>query len=95
MAAAPQVLVCGGGIIGAATSYYLAQKGARPVVVEATGPACSASGKAGAAPALAALRCLHLLAAHASRSAAPIRIAHFPPFPSSLSSRRIPGAGLE
>lgn len=46
--AAPQVLVVGGGIIGSATAYYLAQKGARPVVLEAVSPACSASGKAGA-----------------------------------------------
>lgn len=48
MAAAPlSVAVVGGGIIGSATAYYLSQKGARPVVLEAIGPACSASGKAG------------------------------------------------
>lgn len=45
--AAPQVVVVGGGIIGAATAYYLSAKGARPIVVEAVSPACSASGKAG------------------------------------------------
>ena len=42
-----QVVVVGGGIIGAATAHYLAAKGARPLVVEACSPACSASGKAG------------------------------------------------
>lgn len=44
-----QVVVVGGGIIGAATAHYLAAKGARPLVLEACSPACSASGKAGAA----------------------------------------------
>lgn len=43
-----QVVVVGGGIIGAATAHYLAAKGARPLVLEACSPACSASGKAGA-----------------------------------------------
>ncbi|KAI7843995.1 hypothetical protein COHA_002533 [Chlorella ohadii] len=42
-----QVVVVGGGIIGAATAHYLAAKGARPLVLEACSPACSASGKAG------------------------------------------------
>lgn len=45
--AAPQVVVVGGGIIGASTAYYLSAKGARPIVIEAVSPACSASGKAG------------------------------------------------
>ncbi|PRW56176.1 oxidoreductase TDA3 [Chlorella sorokiniana] len=42
-----QVVVVGGGIIGAATAHYLAAKGAQPLVLEACSPACSASGKAG------------------------------------------------
>ena len=45
--AAPQVLVVGGGLIGAATAFYLSKKGAKPIVLEAVSPACSASGKAG------------------------------------------------
>ena len=42
-----QVVVCGGGVIGASVSYFLSLRGAKPVVLEAVGPACSASGKAG------------------------------------------------
>lgn len=42
-----QVLVVGGGVVGAACAYYLSAKGARPIVLEAVSPACSASGKAG------------------------------------------------
>ncbi|KAL6782573.1 hypothetical protein ACKKBG_A07325 [Auxenochlorella protothecoides x Auxenochlorella symbiontica] len=41
------VVVCGAGVIGASVSYFLAQKGLTPTVVDAVGPACSASGKAG------------------------------------------------
>lgn len=44
---APQVVIAGGGVIGAATAYYLSQRGYRPVVVEACTVACHASGKAG------------------------------------------------
>lgn len=44
---AHQVVICGGGIIGAATAYYLTQKGVQPLVLEAVAPACSSSGKAG------------------------------------------------
>ena len=43
----PQVVIAGGGVIGAATAYYLSQRGIHPVVIEACTPACSASGKAG------------------------------------------------
>ena len=42
-----QVVVAGGGVIGAACAYYLAQRGLKPTVLEACTPACSASGKAG------------------------------------------------
>lgn len=41
------IVVAGGGIIGAATAYYLSLKGKPVMVVEATRIACSASGKAG------------------------------------------------
>eukprot|EP00198_Chlamydomonas_reinhardtii_P002787 XP_001692123.1 FAD-dependent oxidoreductase [Chlamydomonas reinhardtii] len=51
-AAKPRVVICGGGIIGAATAYYLARTGGpevarRVMVVEREAPACAASGKAG------------------------------------------------
>ncbi len=42
-----RVVVCGGGVIGAATAYYLAKAGANPTVIERTGVACGASGKSG------------------------------------------------
>lgn len=42
-----KVLICGGGVIGAAIACYLALRGARPVLIERTGLACAASGKAG------------------------------------------------
>ena len=41
------VVICGAGIIGAATAYYLAQKGIKATVVDRGGIACSSSGKAG------------------------------------------------
>ena len=44
---AQQVVIAGGGIIGASSAYYLALKGLKPVVIDACTPACSASGKAG------------------------------------------------
>jgi len=44
---AQQVVIAGGGVIGAATAYYLSARGVKPTVVEACSPACSASGKAG------------------------------------------------
>lgn len=44
---AQQVVIAGGGVIGAATAYYLSARGVKPTVVEACTPACSASGKAG------------------------------------------------
>ena len=42
-----RVLVCGGGVIGAATARFLARRGAEVVLVERTGVACAASGKSG------------------------------------------------
>jgi glycine/D-amino acid oxidase-like deaminating enzyme len=41
------VLICGGGVIGAATAYFLSSRGVRATVIERTGLACAASGKAG------------------------------------------------
>ncbi|MCB1498027.1 MAG: FAD-binding oxidoreductase [Bauldia sp.] len=42
-----RVLICGGGVIGAATAYFLARRGVDVTVVERTGIACAASGKSG------------------------------------------------
>ncbi len=42
-----RVVVCGGGVIGAATAYYLVKAGATPTVIERSGVACGASGKSG------------------------------------------------
>lgn len=41
------VILCGGGVIGACTAYYLARRGARVTVVERTAVANAASGKSG------------------------------------------------
>ncbi|EFJ29569.1 hypothetical protein SELMODRAFT_91226 [Selaginella moellendorffii] len=40
-------IVCGAGVIGACTAYFLAKKGVRVTVVERCSVACAASGKAG------------------------------------------------
>ncbi|HKU97150.1 MAG TPA: FAD-dependent oxidoreductase [Vineibacter sp.] len=42
-----RVLICGGGVIGAAIAYFLSRRGAEAVVIERTGLACAASGKSG------------------------------------------------
>lgn len=42
-----RVIICGGGIIGTAISYYLAKKGVRSTVVDRCGLAAAASGRAG------------------------------------------------
>src|SRR5215212_2183740 len=42
-----RVIICGGGVIGAAIAYFLSLKGARPVVIERHAVAGSASGKSG------------------------------------------------
>ena len=41
------VIVCGGGVIGCCTAYFLGKKGVKVTVVEKTEIACAASGKAG------------------------------------------------
>jgi glycine/D-amino acid oxidase-like deaminating enzyme len=42
-----RVVICGGGVIGACTAYFLSRRGIDVTVVERTGVACAASGKAG------------------------------------------------
>lgn len=42
-----RVVICGGGVIGACTAYFLARRGIEVTVVECCEVACSASGKAG------------------------------------------------
>lgn len=41
------VIICGAGIIGAATAYYLSLRGIGATVVERCNVACAASGKSG------------------------------------------------
>ncbi|XP_044510409.1 putative oxidoreductase C1F5.03c [Mangifera indica] len=41
------VAVCGGGVIGVCTAYFLAKKGAAVTLIERSSIACAASGKAG------------------------------------------------
>ena len=42
-----RVVICGGGVIGACTAYFLSRRGIDVIVVERTGVAAAASGKAG------------------------------------------------
>jgi glycine/D-amino acid oxidase-like deaminating enzyme len=42
-----RVLICGGGVIGASTAYFLSRRGVKTTVIERTGIACAASGKSG------------------------------------------------
>jgi glycine/D-amino acid oxidase-like deaminating enzyme len=42
-----RVAICGGGVIGACTAYFLARRGVDVIVIERTEVACAASGKAG------------------------------------------------
>ncbi|CAF2102783.1 unnamed protein product [Brassica napus] len=42
-----RVVVCGGGVIGVCTAYFLAKKGVSVTIVEQSAVACAASGKAG------------------------------------------------
>jgi glycine/D-amino acid oxidase-like deaminating enzyme len=44
---AMRVVICGGGVIGACTAYFLSLRHAEVVVIERTGLACAASGKSG------------------------------------------------
>jgi glycine/D-amino acid oxidase-like deaminating enzyme len=41
------VVICGGGVIGAAIAYFLSIRGVKATIIERTGVACAASGKAG------------------------------------------------
>lgn len=41
------VVICGGGVIGAATAYFLSRRGVPVTVIERSAVACAASGKAG------------------------------------------------
>ncbi|XP_061339995.1 putative oxidoreductase TDA3 [Gastrolobium bilobum] len=41
------VVVCGGGVVGVCTAYFLAKKGAAVTLIEKSDVACAASGKAG------------------------------------------------
>jgi len=47
MSAPRSVIVCGAGVMGAATAYFLARRGVEVTVVERSGVACAASGKSG------------------------------------------------
>ena len=42
-----RVLICGGGVIGAAIAYFLSCRGVETIVIERTALACAASGKSG------------------------------------------------
>ena len=42
-----RVVICGAGVIGASTAYFLSLRQVEAVVVERTGVACAASGKSG------------------------------------------------
>ena len=42
-----RVVICGGGVIGACTAYFLSRRGIDVIVVERTEIAAAASGKAG------------------------------------------------
>lgn len=42
-----QVVICGAGVIGASIAYFLSRRGVTATVVERSGVACAASGKAG------------------------------------------------
>ncbi len=42
-----RVLICGGGVVGASIAYFLSCRGVAATVIERTGLACAASGKAG------------------------------------------------
>ena len=42
-----RVVICGGGVIGVCTAYFLTLRQVEVIVVERTGVACAASGKSG------------------------------------------------
>src|SRR5438034_11746944 len=41
------IVICGAGVVGASTAYFLARRGAAVTIVERSGVACAASGKSG------------------------------------------------
>jgi len=41
-----RIVICGAGAVGACTAYFLARRGARPLIVDRARPAAAASGKA-------------------------------------------------
>ena len=47
MSRARRIVICGGGAIGSAIAWFLASRGAQPIVVERHEVAGSASGKSG------------------------------------------------
>src|SRR5918993_1370907 len=47
MSPARRIVICGGGVIGAAIAYFLSKRGARSVVIERHEVAGAASGKSG------------------------------------------------
>src|SRR5260370_6180905 len=47
MSRAKRIVICGGGVIGAAIAYFLARRGVQPIVIERHAVAGSASGKSG------------------------------------------------
>ncbi|HEU5197713.1 MAG TPA: FAD-dependent oxidoreductase, partial [Methylomirabilota bacterium] len=47
MAPPRHVIVCGAGVVGASTAYFLANRGIRVTLIERSGVACAASGKSG------------------------------------------------
>lgn len=46
------VVICGAGVIGTTTAYFLARRGAAVTIIERRAVACAASGKAGGFPGL-------------------------------------------
>ena len=42
----PQVVICGGGVIGASVAYYLSKRGVKPVIIDRCKVLCTASAKA-------------------------------------------------
>ena len=48
MSRAKRIVICGGGVIGAAIAYFCSRRGAQPIVIERHAVAGAASGKSGA-----------------------------------------------
>jgi glycine/D-amino acid oxidase-like deaminating enzyme len=48
MGSVKRIVICGGGVIGAAIAYFSSRRGARPIVIERHEVAGAASGKSGA-----------------------------------------------